>query len=107
MRFLRIALLGSMVRFASAQLNVQPNSITLLQSTGEVLISDVRGAQVKFKYAGVETDFNAPNFIVVVPSSGTTPSFVRIGLNYAVVAQLQPGSHYGLTVKFTTVDQTP
>ena len=42
----------------------------------------------------------------MVPSSGTTPAGVRIGLNPAVVAELQPGG-YRLLVQFTTMDVSP
>src|SRR5258708_17701704 len=106
MKLLPVMLLGFAPQFASAQLTCSPQ-ITLPRGPGDVIISDSRGAQLKFKYNGVGTEFNAPNFIVVIPSSGTTPSVVRIGLNYPVVAQLQPGGIYGLGVRFTTVDGTP
>jgi uncharacterized protein (TIGR03437 family) len=105
MKLLPVILLGFAAQFASAQLLCSPQ-ITLPLDPGEVSIFDVRGAQLKFKYDRV-SGLNVPNFVVVVPSSGTTPSAVRIGLNYPVVAQLQPGGIYGLGVQFTTVDVTP
>ncbi len=107
MWLLRIALLGSMIQFAIAQLAFSPQIITLPRDSGILSFDEGHGAHVKFKYTGVDTDFNAPNFIVVVPSSGTTPGFVRVGLNSSVVAQLQPGGVYSLKINFTTVDQTP
>jgi hypothetical protein len=107
MKLLPVVLFGFAAQFASAQLSVSPQIITLPRDSGHIIISDGRGAQLKFKYGGVENAFNAPNFIVVIPSSGTTPSVVRIGLNSNVVAQLQPGGRYSLTVTFVTVDQTP
>src|SRR5260370_20168653 len=106
MKVLLVVLSAFAPQFASAQLTCSRES-TLPQGPGDVIISASRGAQLKFKYNGVGSEFNAPNFIVVIPSSGTTPSFVRIGLNYPVVAQLQPGGIYGLGVRFTTVDVTP
>ena len=61
---------------------------------------------MKFKYAGAQTN-GLPNFIMVIPSTGTTPATVQIGLNPNVTSQLRPSSTYGLTVQFTTVDQNP
>jgi uncharacterized protein (TIGR03437 family) len=107
MILLRVAVLGLMVQFASAQLGLQPTIITLPRDLGEFIISDGGGGHVKFKYAGAAPEFNAPSFIVVVPSSATTPAPVRIGLNPSVVAQFKPGGIYSLSVQFTTVDQTP
>jgi trimeric autotransporter adhesin len=106
MKLLLVVLLGFATQFASAQLSCSPPT-TLLRDSGILSFDEGHGAHVKFKYNGVQTDFNAPNFIVVVPASGTTPGFVRVGLNYNVVAQLQPGGLYSLAVKFVTVDQTP
>ena len=108
MKLLGVVLLGSVVQFAVGQhLGISPQTITLPGDAGGFSISDGGGGHVKFKYNGVSTDFNAPNFIVVIPSSGTTPATVHIGPNPSVVAQLQPGGIYSLAVGFTTVDQTP
>ena len=105
---LRICLLGSVMQFASAQLVVQPVVTTFSGAEiHQLAISDIGGAHVRFKYAGVEPEFNAANFIVVTPLSGTTPAAVNVGINASIVPQLQPGSIYSLTIKFTTVDQTP
>jgi uncharacterized protein (TIGR03437 family) len=107
MKLLPVVLFGFVTQFASAQLSLSPTSIILPADSGILSFGEGHGANVKFKYIGVDPEFNAPNFIVVIPSSGTTPGFVRVGLNSNVVAQLQPGGIYGLAVKFTTVDQTP
>src|SRR5260370_38257628 len=106
MKLLPVMLLGFATQFCSAQISLSPQSITIPGSSGILTFQEGHGAQVKFKYNGVDPEFNAPNFIVVVPSSGTTPGFVRIGLNYGVVAQLQPGGIYGLSVKFIHLHQS-
>jgi uncharacterized protein (TIGR03437 family) len=63
---------------------------------------------VKFKYTGVHpAEEGIPNFIVVTPSSGTTPAAVQIAVNPNVAALLTPSSVYVLGFGFTTVDQTP
>ena len=70
MKQLSVVLLGFVAPHAYAQyLHLSPNPITLPRDVGSVIISDTGGGHVKFKYAGAATDFNAPNFIVVVPSS--------------------------------------
>ena len=86
-------------------LHCSPVEIRLPQDSG---IADITSGseRFKFKYSGVDPTFNAPNFVVVVPSSGTTPAGVRIGLNPAVVAELQPGGDR-LLVQFTTMDVSP
>lgn len=91
---------------ASAQLGVSPG-ITLPYARAFLDVVDDTGAHVQFMYAGVMTDPGVPNFIVVVPSTGTTPGAVQIGLNPSVVAQLQPGGVYNLGVEITTVGQNP
>src|SRR6476659_9327353 len=92
---------------ANAQhLSCSPTNITLPRDSGLAIIQSGGSDHLKFKYSGVDPTFNAPNFVVVVPSSGTTPAAVRIGLNPAVVAELQPGG-YRLLVQFTTMDVSP
>lgn len=106
MRLLRIALLGAMMQFASAQLTVSPFNTVITSGpggTGTFFISDAQGGHVKFKYVSSET----PGFVVVVPSSGTTPATVHVGMNPAVIAPLPPGFTYPADVEFTTVDQSP
>ena len=109
MCLLKIALFGcSMTQFAHARLLIGgPSSITLPSEPGHFVVLDDSGGAVKFKSNGVGTLFNEPNFLVVIPSSGTTPAMVRIGLNPSVVAQFKPESIYSLTLGFTTVGQTP
>jgi uncharacterized protein (TIGR03437 family) len=105
------ALFVSVAPFAYAQyfLACSPSYIYLPQSVGTQLnIVEGSGAHVRFQYAGVTPGLNnPPNFTVVVPSSGTTPAAVTLGLNPSVVAQMQPGGVYGLGIGFTTVDQNP
>src|SRR3989442_977858 len=57
--------------------------------------------QVKFKLSD-----GTPNFLVVSPSSGTTPSEILVGPNPNVTRRMQPG-RYRVGVTFTTVDQSP
>ena len=83
-----------------------PNPIRLPNERSFRLV-DHEGKNVKWRYAGVEPSLNnPPNFIVVVPTSGTTPSVVQIGFNPSVVALMRPGI-YGLAVNFATVEHDP
>jgi uncharacterized protein (TIGR03437 family) len=108
MRLALIPLLTSMAPYASAQLYCSPG--VFFSSTNNletITVSVVNGAQVKFKYVGVDpAEKGIPNFIVVIPSSGTTAAAVQIALNPNVVALLRPSNTYGLEVQFTPVDQT-
>jgi uncharacterized protein (TIGR03437 family) len=98
-----VTLLISMAPFAAAQLVCSPNNFSLPgDSVATVTVTDANGAHVKFKYAGVD---HPPNFIVVIPSSGTTPAAVQIGVNPNVAAQFAPKSTHALTAQFTTVEQ--
>jgi uncharacterized protein (TIGR03437 family) len=67
-------------------------------------------AKVKFKFSEVRALNPAapapPNFVVVSPASGTTPSEVPVGLNRDVLRGMGPGT-YALQVVFSTVDQSP
>ena len=94
-------------QFAGAQIVITPGNIFFPLSPGTVTIADINDAHVKFKYAGVQFSANETNFIMVIPSSGTTPASVQIALNPNVAPQLRPSSTYGLVIQFTTVDQTP
>jgi uncharacterized protein (TIGR03437 family) len=110
MKLLPMVLLAFATPHTSAQfLHCSPNTIILPIDLGNDLsVDDGGGGHLRFKYAGVDPIFNGtPNFIVVVPSSGTTPAAVQIGLNPTVTAQLKPGSTYSLGVRFTTVDLSP
>ena len=108
MRLLCIALWLSVGQLAHAELAIgAPNNLTLPRDGGSFTIYDTSGAAVKFKFDHLATLFNVPNFLIVIPSSGTTPAIVRIGLNPSVVSQFKPGSIYPLALIFTTVGQTP
>src|SRR5258708_6936960 len=105
-----ILLLALMVPFAAAQLYCTPAILfsPASPSVETLTVDDHSGAHVKFKYAGVDpAEQGIPNFIMVIPSSGTTPAAVQIALNPNVVALLRPSSTYGLEVRFSPVDQTP
>jgi uncharacterized protein (TIGR03437 family) len=101
---LRIILFSSIVQFASAQLTVAPFNTIIAPGggPGTLFISDAQGGHVNFKYVSSET----PSFVVVVPSTGTTPAVVHVGMNPAVIAPLPPGFTYTADVKFMTVDQS-
>jgi uncharacterized protein (TIGR03437 family) len=106
-----ILLLASMAPFAAAQLYCSPSDNLFSAATPsveEITVADHSGAHVKFKYAGVDpAEQGTPNFIMVIPSSATTPASVQIALNPNVVSQLHPLSVYVLFVCFAPVDQTP
>ncbi len=92
---------------ASAQfIHVSPQIVILSDRVGSLGISS-GNVRLKFKYAGITSDFNSPNFLIVIPSSGITPAAVQIGMNPSVVAQMKPGITYSLRVNFSTVDQNP
>jgi uncharacterized protein (TIGR03437 family) len=59
---------------------------------------------LKFKLASI--DPSIPNFLVVSPSSGTTPQEVWVAPNPSAVYKGAPGTFHA-TVTFVTVDQTP
>jgi hypothetical protein len=101
-----VTLLISMAPFAAAQLVCSPNNLSLPGdgNVATVTVTDANGAHVKFRYAGVD---HPPNFIVVIPSSGTTPATVQIGLNPNVAVQFAPKSTHALMAEFTTVEQAP
>ncbi len=107
---LRIALAGSAMQFAHAQYNLACAPETLsLPVAGQITVSEDSGAHVPFQYAGV---INAsgqaanPNPIIVIPSSGTTPAAVTIGLNPLAVALMQPGGGANLVVGFSIPGQS-
>src|SRR5207253_1399089 len=58
---------------------------------------------VKFK---VDSIIPSTNLLVVSPSSGTTPLQIVVGLNPNAARMSGPGK-YALSVRFTTVDQSP
>src|ERR1035438_7197819 len=103
-------LIGLTAQYLSAQnLQLTPDGLFLPNPNNYFYVSDSGGGNVKFRYAGVSDNFNhLPDFVVVVPTTGTTPAIVRIGLNPSVLAYLPPGVTYATTtISFTTVDQTP
>jgi len=108
MKFLAFTLVTFMSPHAVAQfLHCSPTQINLPQG-GIADIQETSGLHVKFRYAGVTTLVNpAPNFVLVVPSSGTTPAGVQISTNPTVLSQLAPGGIYFVTVHFETVDVSP
>jgi uncharacterized protein (TIGR03437 family) len=105
-----ILLLTSMAPFAAAQPYCSSGIFfsAASPSVQTVTVADLSGAHVKFKYKGVEpAEQGIPNFIIVIPSSATTPASVQIALNPNVVSLLHPLSVYVLGVGFSPVDQTP
>jgi uncharacterized protein (TIGR03437 family) len=62
--------------------------------------------QVPFKYMGVRSNLGTPDFVVVIPASGTAPARVAVGLNPNIVAYLQPGT-YEVVVQFASPGQSP
>ena len=103
-----MVLLSSIAQVVVAQiLVVEPHEFTLPLNTGRFSVVEGKGGYVKFKYAGVQPIGNTPNFIVLTPSSGTTPAAIQLVRNPSVVAQLKPGNKYRLFVLFTSVDQSP
>ena len=88
MKLLPVVLLGFATQFASAQLTVSPPSIIIPSvGPGTLFIGDAQGGHVNFKFVSSQT----PGYFFVVPSSGTTPAMVQVGVNPAVIAPLQPG----------------
>ena len=76
-------------------------------ATGRFTITGSPNPNVKFKVDRVVSGFNVPvNFLIVTPSSGTTPATIRVGPNPNVTRNMCPGG-YLANVFFTTVDQTP
>jgi trimeric autotransporter adhesin len=68
-------------------------------------VAVIGGGNMAYKYLGVLTGTNMPNFVVVSPSSGTTPNGVWVALNPNVVPYLIP-HNYELTLQFGTPNQT-
>ena len=115
-RFALIALLPSTVQFTAAQLYHSPAIVSFsganLADAEALDVVDIKGAHVKFRYAGAQTGFGNPvppgdNFFVVIPSTGTTPAAIQMGVNPQAAALLEPSGTYTLGALFTTVDQTP
>ncbi|PWT98657.1 MAG: hypothetical protein C5B51_28740 [Terriglobia bacterium] len=111
-----IFLLGCAMPHASGQLLNCGPGITMLSSlTGDtpvgyldLQVSPV--AQLTFKYTGAQYPNgmavpDALNYLVMVPSSGTAPTSVTVGINPLAAALLKPGLTYSEHPVFT-VGQT-
>jgi uncharacterized protein (TIGR03437 family) len=110
MKLMPIVLLSFILPCANAQFlhcgpfNTEPG--------GQLGIDDSGGGHLNFTYSSTISSFGSPvadadNYVLLVPSSGTTPASVTIGLNPLPATILKPGSTYSLQVSFTTVGQTP
>jgi len=118
-------LAGVMVACLSSSLSGQslrcgPGITTLhtvpqLGDVGQIYIYDASGGSLTFKYVGNQGANGAPvpdalNWVVMIPSSGTTPQGgaigVTVGWNPLVAAQLKPGGT-ALAVPLFTVGQAP
>ncbi|MGH9660450.1 MAG: hypothetical protein ACRD96_18010 [Bryobacteraceae bacterium] len=74
---------------------------------GRVSVLGTPNENVKFKIDRVVLGNNEPtNLIIVRPTSGTTPAFVRVGPNPNVTRHMRP-NNFAVNVYFTTVDQSP
>ena len=79
---------------------------------GGISITDESGGHLKFQYVETVSPFggvipDASNFVLLSRSGGTTPLSIGVYTNPLVVAQRKPGSGESLSVRFSTVDQTP
>jgi len=110
MKMLLLAAIGLLTPHASAQtLHCQPATAIPPDS---ILITDTAGGHYKFQYVDTVSAFgntvpDASNFALLSRSSGTTPADFGVYLNPSVVAQMKPGSRNSLSVRFSTIDQTP
>src|SRR5579872_2196827 len=89
---------------AAAQLMCSPalNFTPATPGVQTLTVSDIHGANVTCKYAGINTGTQTvPNFLMVVPASGTTPASVQVALNPNVTALLAPSGIYNLGIQFT------
>jgi uncharacterized protein (TIGR03437 family) len=102
----------------SAQfLGCSPSNVTLRPNETAQIRIDAGGGRVKVKYDGALSAFGLTpvpderNYAVLIPSSGTTPLVVSVGINALVAKRFPPvirGQISGrMYVVFTTVDQTP
>lgn len=110
MKLMPIMLLSFVLPRANAQfLHCSP---AINYPGGQLGIQDDFGGHYNFAYAGTSSVFGPQiadddNFVLLVPSSGTTPAVVNIGFNPLPAAKLKPGSTYSWLVSFTTVGKTP
>lgn len=88
------------------QFSVPADSLAVGQAVGiGIGVTGTTPLQIPYKYIGISAIEGAPDFVVVVPATGTAPAFVGIGLNPNVVAYLPPGG-YSEYVQFAPVGQT-
>jgi uncharacterized protein (TIGR03437 family) len=111
------ALLGSIIVSAAGQsLNCSPTITTLsalagAPPVGYLSIGAAAAGEVTFKYTGTEYSDGRPvpdteNYVIMIPSSGTTPTSVMVGWNPLVLPYLKPGLTYSEYPLFT-VGQAP
>jgi uncharacterized protein (TIGR03437 family) len=111
MKSLPILISAFLFPCAHAQLECQPDYQTLPFSGAEFTITDAFNRQVNFAYGatysspGTQVD-DADNFVLLFPSSGTTPAVVNVGLNPVPAALFEPGGTYAWWVTFTSVGQS-
>ncbi|MGH8244881.1 MAG: hypothetical protein ACREUU_00455 [Gammaproteobacteria bacterium] len=90
--------------------NIAGGAFGEVYSTERFGIFGIPSTNVKFKLDRVVSGPNTPvslgSFLIVSPSSGVTPSTVRVAPNPNVTRKMRPGQ-YAAVVYFTTVDQTP
>jgi len=104
---LAIILAGCTAAFADAQFLAASPSEIILPGNGQIEVTEGNGAHVKFTLTNVVPIGTIPNFVVLAPSSGTTPASLQISFNPSVVAMLQPGAKYELILNFTIPGVTP
>jgi uncharacterized protein (TIGR03437 family) len=90
------------------QFTVPADTFAVGQAVGiGISVTSTQPPQVPYKYVGgLLLPAGTPNFVVVIPASGTAPAFVGIGLNPNVVAYL-PAGHYEAAVQFAAPGQSP
>jgi len=105
---------------AQVQLTAVPNLIDLSHVQDSALppistvtigaVSSSGATTTKYRYTGVTIANTAvpmpPNFLIVTPTSGTTPGAIFVALNESVVGAMERGA-YSLYLNFSTVDQSP
>jgi uncharacterized protein (TIGR03437 family) len=94
-----IAKLGS----AGLLISGPPIQLQGVNDVAFIAIEDTSGKTVKYKFAGLTGPDSTPNWILVTPATGTTPSGIAIGVNQSVY--FAPGGTRRATVNFTTVDE--
>jgi len=107
--------MGAVVTFGQNSIAVVPRQLQISASlmgdagsVASVFITQMGNPEgrVKFRLESVTTTLSAPNFLVVSPTSGTTPAQVYIGPNLNVTRTIPP-RRYGALLRFVTVDESP